>query len=72
VVKYRHIGNFDTHEWRSDPNLPRSNRWSDCGYYVIEADFYDAEATDEPSLKAVLVLNQGDADTNSGFWGCLF
>jgi hypothetical protein len=39
---------------------------------MIEIDFFDANSTDYPCLKAVLMRNEGCLVSKTGIWGALF
>uniref|UniRef100_A0A7S4JD07 Uncharacterized protein n=1 Tax=Odontella aurita TaxID=265563 RepID=A0A7S4JD07_9STRA len=73
VTNVRLLGIFPTAQWQSDPTIP--DFVSDChnyriGYYnVAECDVTDAAGT---TTRLVLVINAGDGDCNTGYWGGAF
>lgn len=72
VAQVRLLGCFPTAAWRADPALPDfvSYHTFRIGYYAAaECVITDAEGT-ETGL--VLVINQGDGDCNTGYWGGVF
>lgn len=72
VTNVRLLGIFPTVEWKSDPTMPDFVGYHKhrIGYYnVAECDITDAAGT---KTRLVLVINAGDGDCNTGYWGAAF
>jgi len=71
----RTVGSFDTAQFKEDPYMPKFMHehfefGTDIGrYYVIEFSLIDGA---KKCHQLIGVINEGDADCNSGFWGPVY
>ena len=72
LLNFRLLGYFPTANWNDDPAMPDyvSYHKYRLGYYhVADFDLRDAAGS---VLCLTAVINDGDADCNSGYWGGIF
>jgi len=68
----RRLGEFPTQEWKEDPRMAdfmEYHNYSFCRYNVLELTIIDGSG--QPA-RLLGVINDGDADCNSGFWGSVY
>lgn len=73
-------GTFPTASWNQDPNMPAFcayHNYKIGAYYVATFDLLFVQAattmttTTTTSLPCVAIINRGDGDCNSGYWGVI-
>lgn len=65
-------GSFSTREWKDDSRMANFMEYHDynfCDYHVWEMILIDGQGK---QIKLLGVINDGDADCNSGMWGSIY
>ena len=72
VTKLELIGSFATGKWKEDPEMPDflSYHNYELGIYrVADVEIFDGN---DGTKKLTVVINDGDGDCNTGYWGAIF